>query len=545
MKSVVAMMEVRAQAYRIAKSEGLEGEAMAHRMAELEADPDSVAWDEALELATRLMFQKRGGAFTQWILDGRRKLPGLRYFAPFVTTPSNIIVAGVRKSPLGSISMAHKIMKASRTGDWSKVPYAVAEQVLAGAILAALWSNDPDDPWITGADPESRRRTREGARRTLQPQSIHAFGMDWSYARVEPFATMAGISVDGINAFKLGTVQQIPNRAFRAIVGQVKNKTYMQSFSDIFKVIDSEGGPDRFAKWAANFATSWIPNIIRTTGRARHEVYPERMIWGKDWEWAKRFGKRTLQRFELGLIPEEPSIDAWGREAPTSKAPISYPATNFLWRMVVPVRTKDRVITKGDRMMVAWNNRHPHEDEQFHWRRAEPKYTDYRKEPKHMTDKQYTQFLRLAGQSANYLVENFPGLNVEEPDDADMRVVKDAITKARAQAKEILREEWLLGKKTTPTPGRLARQIRKDWIGNLVYVKTSNPPKERKGEAADDYRMRLRNYRQRVQEAREELDAMGISRARQQFWFRQYWDAMPGRRVGTREYRRRDKAIFE
>jgi len=203
-RTLAAEMEVGAQAYRIAKAEGLEGHPLRQRIAELHADLKSEAWSKALATSDELLFTEKGGVLTRGFLRLRHDVPGLRYLAPFITTPGNIFRLGMRKSPLGTLALPHTILEAARTHDWSKVTARMAEQVIAWGVVLALMSNDPDDPWITGAHSATSSKRRGLAQRTAPSQSFTVAGHWFSYGRVEPFATMVSGVVDGIDAFRSG-----------------------------------------------------------------------------------------------------------------------------------------------------------------------------------------------------------------------------------------------------------------------------------------------------------------------------------------------------
>ncbi|MHC4715194.1 MAG: hypothetical protein ACYTAN_18310, partial [Planctomycetota bacterium] len=179
-KSVFGQMEVGAQAYRIAKSEGLQGPQLQERIARLTEDANSPAWDAALAMSRKLTFQSRESKALEALLGMRRNVPGARYIVPFATTPWNIFGEGVKRSPLGGFNLGAEIYRATKTGNWGKVVSQSGLTAQAIAWTAALWlmDNDPDEPWITGAATAARYNTRQQAYRTFPPQSIK-IGETW------------------------------------------------------------------------------------------------------------------------------------------------------------------------------------------------------------------------------------------------------------------------------------------------------------------------------------------------------------------------------
>jgi hypothetical protein len=439
-KSMVAQMEVGALAYRSAKARGLRGDALQADIARQVGNLESEAWQQALDSAVEGAFQAKPGRIAQSVLFGRRTIPGIRYVVPFVTTPTNIIKAGIRKTPLGAIPLAERIHHGLKTGSWDGVTARVAEQLIAWGVVLALWDNDPEEPWITGAVSETQYGPRRTSRRTFPSSSIRIRDKWYSYARLEPFATTLGLTVDWIQAFKSGDPEIMLKTPFESIVGQLKNKTFLSGIGDLLNALDSTAPAEKFARWAASFATSWVPNIVRSAGRAKQEVFPYRGIWGDGPEWRKRFLKRLVQRTELGFIRDEPHIDLWGRESPRTKSPV--PQTDWLWRVMIPVRIKDDPIHPGDRLIVNWNVAHPNKRYDPHPPR---KSFTYRGKTYTMDEQQYTEFLRLSGQLAASWVATASGLNVDNPGERDLAFLKKALSQGRRQAKKQLLANW-------PTP---------------------------------------------------------------------------------------------
>lgn len=457
-KTLFAEMEVGVQAYRIAKAEGLEGDALRQRIHELSIDHESKAWDAAIALARELTFQEQKGVAIPGILKVRRDWPGLRYLIPFVTTPWNIFKLGLRKSPYGTLRLAHKTYKGVKTGNWDGITRNMAEQLIAWGIVLALLGNDEDDPWITGTVSEYDRGGRRLSRRTYPSQSIKIGDTWYSYARIEPFATTVGTIVDWLGAIKSGQVKRIVSTPLTSLVGQVKNKTFLSGLSDFLRALEGEAPEEKLARWAASFATSWIPNLARSTGRATQDVYPERGVWGDGPEWLSRLMRRTLERTELGFVPSYPSIDIWGREAPRPVSPA--PHTDFLWRMFVPSRTRREDVTLGDRILVNWNNQNP-EDERFPG--PPRKYFTVQGKRRWLNEAEYRQFMELSGKKADDLVGKWlePG-DAANPKERDIKQVTRAIEKGRALAKSRLLYEWKKNPDAASDPD-LVQAILDEW----------------------------------------------------------------------------------
>lgn len=344
-KSQVNEMERAALAYRQAKSEGRQGRPLQERMNELLDNPNSEVNLRARDTAIRLAFQEKT-AFSKNVTSLREDIPGGRYILPFITTPFNIVKTGVRKSPFGSIKLAKEILKASKSGDYSNVQPRVAEQVLAwGATLALLYMNDPADPWITGGNDPNR------------PFSVKIGGHWWNYGRVEPFATMLGLLIDGINRIHAGDdLFEALKAPFDALLQRVDNQTFFTGISDFMKAARYQDA-NYVLNWASKFPASWVPNLVRAPIRALADEVPQRRVFGKGALRAENSLKNGLRSFEI--MPDHPKFDLWGRPVLKDGSPI--PHTDWIWRTLSPVGQRRYVETIGDRLLTRWNAAHPND----------------------------------------------------------------------------------------------------------------------------------------------------------------------------------------
>jgi len=501
-KSIVGEIEASAHAYRIAKGEGLAGEQLSGRMKELLGDMGSEVWQAGLTSARISAFQESLGKAGQWVLKGRTAMPGLRYLIPFVTTPVNIFKTGLRKSPLGTLALGVRIGRGIKNGTWEGMTPALAEQMLAWAgVLALMWVIDDEDgnPRITGTEGELSYAKRRTARRTYPTQSIRLGDTWYSYARIEPFATALATTVDWIRALRSNDTGKTLRVPFESIVGQVKSKTFLSGLSDLLNALEGDQAEDKLARWASGFTTSWVPNLSKSVMRAGDDEYFERGIWGQGAERYTRLLQRTVQRAELPGVEDTPAVDLWGRHAPRDKSPIlSGPITDYVYRLVVPVKNRDHRLHDADRALVNWNAQHP-EDER-HPLPPRKSYKDAAGEERYMTDAQYHQFLTLAGRAASMIAEVELG-DVENPSAADIERIEAALRDGRKLAKAQLVKQWSGEQTEALTAFEIARQVHERNIvshaANLVRLR---PLKLEQRE----------RWREQQQRAREFFEGAGI-----------------------------------
>lgn len=310
-KAVVGYMEVGAQAYRIAKSEGLAGAAMDSRIRSLVNLPGSAAWIGAVEKAREMTFttplraHKDGGGTAESIVkliqDNRQNkaLIGnagafvLGWVFPFIQTPFNIFRIGLRRTPLGLGGIAAQLLRAGfyawRPDVDKRQPFRenypnsrlirdLTDQTIAWLATSLLWAiteGDPDDDekriLITGGRPFGV--TREGERSLLDRTEGGSFQIRFGkrgpgaiyldYGRLEPMATTLASVVDGLRSlkrFRAGSDgREEIGRLFAFAMDQAKEKTFLNGFEKIHSALAG----DAPLVGLRDVIQGIVPNIIR------------------------------------------------------------------------------------------------------------------------------------------------------------------------------------------------------------------------------------------------------------------------------------------
>lgn len=465
-KSIFGQLQAAAEAFRIAKGEGLTGAELDARVAELQAvdsENPSLAWTRGAKESVRLAFQDELGSMGKAVINFRNQFPGMRYELPFVHTLSKIFSVGVRKTPVGSAQLLWNVgrvglvkMNALPSGEWeyTRTDFVrhFAEQLLAWGITLGLLSyltapNDEDGlPRMTGTTPYqgTKRGERDLAYRTAPPMSVKIGSSWYSYGRIEPFATSLALTIDLLNE-----ARKVKNgEDFSAAIGhvlthvaaQIKDKTFARGIGDFMNAIEDG---EHVVEWAGNFATSWVPNIVRGSARETDPVIREQKAWGRGEEWFGNFIDQ-LKYKALPLANEviQPKIDLWGRVIEKDKG-IS-PATDWLFRMVAPARTQPTgKVLDVDRAITNFNNAHP--GEVFAPQPPPPtwqKKIDGKEHTFYMDRQEYRQFLEMSGAAALGRIEIL-NINPAAPTQKDMEAIGKALEKSRKEAREQLWEQRL------------------------------------------------------------------------------------------------------
>lgn len=453
-KMFIGQMQAGAEAFRIAKAEGLTGDARAKRIQQLvdnvgQEHPE--AWQAAVEKATDLTFQqelkdwKHGGntveSIAAWVQKGRNEVKPLGLVVPFVKTPFNIFRQGLRKSPLGALNLVSRFAKAGfyklkdgKAVGESYVPADqvkhVAEQMLAWATAALLYGavqgdQDDDDKklLITGSMPGTETRRGE---RDLQKR---AYGGDYTvriggrngvvihYGRFEPFATVLGTTVDTIRQLKNGNpAADKLDGMIGYFLAQAQSKTFVQGIADFISAMqDPENKAGTLGK---SFLSTLVPNLIRQPLRNLDD-------------YVRDSGHAPLA---YSLVPApgnaEKKTDVYGHDVEKAGSPLS--------RLFFTAPTKPYPeLEQADRMLLEWNRVNPAEK----WA-PEPlgrKFTSGGKTIE-LTPEEYRRTSEEAGAKVRALLRGkLTAAQIARPKAADLKMVKAAFEKGRDEARDAAR----------------------------------------------------------------------------------------------------------
>jgi hypothetical protein len=460
-KTMVARMEVGAQAYRIGKANGYNGNELSEFIASEVETIGSQSWERAVGRATILAFQEKlrsldeggnlieGGAVA--LNKGLSNYKPGKFFVPFINTVYNIFRTGVRKTPVGSASMLYKGARHGfyqiRNGKLNPHPYVAsefvrdsAEQVMAWALLSMMWGvvpGDDDDEkksiLITGSEPFQRGMTglRDLSQRSgTPPYHIRIGDTLFNYGRIEPIATVLGTTADLVKAGKMARDNQsgsdILGYISSRILGQITDKTYGRGMSDIAGFIQD---PKSMANWAATFASTFVPNILRQPMRAFDPYVRETSIETSP----KNLPAGIAQRFMQSAAPmasvNQPRIDLYGNPVKKEGSAAS--------RLLLPTQASPAPkVQPADRLFSNWNKNNP--SEAYAPARASRRYFDpVTGEVKFMDDKTFQRFAEKAGKTfaATSRAAITPSM-AKNPTEDDKDRVKKLLADARKQARK-------------------------------------------------------------------------------------------------------------
>lgn len=378
-KTIATTAWAHALAYRTAKGEGLTGNALAVRSAELLNDYTGDLWVESVYKGRETTFQDEGNDFTEAAINtamtfremvddiGKNtiRLPVGRMLLPFVRTPLRIAATTIRRSPLqpltylGAAGGRYKFNKRQLVADTADTMIAMG--LLAFAMQLLDFEDDEGRPFITGSTPKDAAQRDLMFRMGVPPMSVRVGDTYYSYKNVEPLSTTFGVLVDAIKAQKLsGDPLQMVSGVLSGLVAQSKDKTFLRTLADLQALAEeSTSREQRLLNMASySFVSVWVPNVIKQPIRAADPLVRERThpvegqsVW---YEAAKRMPYDALP---MGAIAPEAKHDLWGR--PIEKNPGTNMATGLFARLLNPVPKVGDISTasKLDLTLLNYNNR--------------------------------------------------------------------------------------------------------------------------------------------------------------------------------------------
>lgn len=268
-KGIGYRMELHAQAYRRAVSEGLEGDALAARVAAMINDPPEDIALEARKNADYQTFTKALGEYGTKFQAFINSHPLGSLVVPFVRTPANILKYFGERTPL---ALASASIRADIAAGGAKRDLALARIGLGSVIMlmAGMWGYEGT---LTGGGPKDPELAAGWRRTGWQPYSVKIGGTYYEYGSLEPVGTLLGIAADigEITARKEAgdhDLDEVAGLAVAASVAFSKNvteKSFLQGISNVVKPLYD---PERyFAQTAKNYARSLIPGAVQQLNR--------------------------------------------------------------------------------------------------------------------------------------------------------------------------------------------------------------------------------------------------------------------------------------
>lgn len=275
-KTVFYRGELKAQAYRKAAGEGLSGDAMFKRMADLIDEPTPELSGLALKAAREGTFTsplgKSGNSLQAFIAN----TPGARYIMPFVRTPVNIMKYTFDRMPV--LNLMQEQNRAILAAGGPQADMLISRWAMGGSVMA-LASYMSAQGLITGGGMEKARGAEQLG--NVQAYSVKIGDKYYAYNRLDPLGMILGLAadftkisghLDDMEASKLATA------AVLSISKNLVSKTYLSGVIDALDTFSQNSA----GKWQ-RFANKQAGTLVPFTGlmnQVRKEVDPEvKEVW--------------------------------------------------------------------------------------------------------------------------------------------------------------------------------------------------------------------------------------------------------------------------
>lgn len=449
-KAVVSRGEMNAAAYREAHKAGLRGRDAVARAAELVASPTDDMLARAEKTARTRTFQDPVGGIGELAYAFRRRIPLGEFVLPFVRTPVNVAKQGLQRTPLNFIRIAYLKSKGQLSG--RELSEELGKTAIGSGISAAIAMKAAGGDISGGGpvDPEQRKALMATG---WQPYSIHIGDKWYSYARLEPIATVIGTVADTVELTRQipeGDFKNIASKTAAAIGKNLSSKTFLEGLSNFFETFHDPG--NRLERLVGGFAGAAVPSAVAQVARAQDPSLRE---------------VRTILDSLRARIPgvrEElpPKRDVRGREIPAAGTPTT--------RLLSPIQMSAERGGPLERRIVELGNEFGKLNRSITLQGHQI----------HLSDEDYELLQQLAGEEVDSYFqkfeerfERFDSLSEEQ----QQSFLRKAVSEGRERGRErFLREAFRSGRLRELVGETKAREERGRDAGNPYAIYVGDTP---------------------------------------------------------------------
>ena len=271
-KAVGYRTELYGLAYRQAAGEGLKGEALGARIAQIVENPPANLHMAAVDASRYQTFTAPLGEAGQSIQDFRNKVPGARVIMPFIRTPVNIMKYIAERTPLAPV-MSHVRADIAAGGARADMAYA---RIATGSMIMAVSADYAAQGLITGQGPKDSSMRNILRDTGWQPYSIKFGDTYYAYNRLDPLGAFLGLSADiseiiGQTDSEVDGID-LASAAVASTVQNVASKTWLSGVMQFFDVMssvssDPEENNKQAKRWMARLSGTVVPSVVAQVER--------------------------------------------------------------------------------------------------------------------------------------------------------------------------------------------------------------------------------------------------------------------------------------
>ena len=167
---------------------------------------------------------------------------------------------------------------------------------------------------LPGSSPRYGSAEQKFKANKVPPYSIRVGENYYTYKRIEPLSTGLAFIADGLAAYRSAKNGEDGTRIMKRLIGGMKQlvveKSFLDSLGEINKIATD---PERSGmKALTNFASSWMPNVVRSTVNMFDDNVRDNKSRAKGMQWWE--DQFQIVTNGMGITKAAPKYDYFGRE---------------------------------------------------------------------------------------------------------------------------------------------------------------------------------------------------------------------------------------
>ena len=317
-------MATSGDAYHVAANEGLKGEALDARVADLRQNPTPEMMERNAETASELTLMSQGGAFMRHLsaltnfaphIPGLGETPIFKFVDPFVHIAANVLDQSiVQRTPAGLLSAEIRADLMGKNGNLAAD--TAAAKMLVGTALSVLFGGLAGQGLVTGSGPTNPNQQAMWRLAGYQPHSVRIGNIWYQVNRLGPVGMLSGIAADIYGVGQQASTGDASGAAaslVHAFAQNILDESFMSGPAQLMQALEDS---DRYgAAYVRNFLSSFIPFSVGMQQMARAaDPYSRQARNVVDAIRAKIPGQSEF------LLPRR---DIWGQPIPNNPAVIA------------------------------------------------------------------------------------------------------------------------------------------------------------------------------------------------------------------------------
>ncbi|OAM52928.1 hypothetical protein A7981_05705 [Methylovorus sp. MM2] len=276
--------ELKAQAYRLAKGEGLEGQEFIDRVGNLVSEREMPINGDVL--SGMAMDAARKGTFTNSLGDGGKtvqrlvsNVPGARYVLPFIRTPANIMNYTWERTPM--LNILNSQMREDFMAGGVRRDTAMAKTTIGGALYAMAAQLSAEGAITGGGESNKTAEQLNG----WKPYSLKVGDTYYAFNKLDPIGMIFGLAADFSDMsgnISKGDTDKLAGALIMAVSNNLLSKSYLSSVSDIFTAISEDkrtGEGKAVGRYLNKLTASFVPFSSLNRAIRREDDPTVREVW--------------------------------------------------------------------------------------------------------------------------------------------------------------------------------------------------------------------------------------------------------------------------